>query len=230
MNFGGFQLMTVLDYPGELSSILFTKGCNLKCPYCHNSSIASGSGSNISISDVLKKLISRKDKINHVVISGGEPSIHNELIQFMIRLKMEEFKIKIDTNGLNPDFINQILRLSLVDYIAMDIKTVLNSTEYEKVTGIPIKDSDISAIVDSINAIIQSNIKYEFRTTVVKDYHSIDTLKKIADMRLPIHFLQKFVNSDGVLDHSLESYNDDEMREIITELKKINPYMELRGV
>lgn len=231
MNFGGFQLTTTLDYPGEIATILFTKGCNMQCPYCHNSSIASGCGSNFSDKDILNKLIERKNRIDHVVISGGEPSIYgNELIQFIIRLKNRGFKVKIDTNGLNPEFIRQLLQSSLVDYIAMDIKTVLEPLEYGKVAGVDISDIDIAKIKQSIQLINGSDIQYEFRTTVIKDYHNMEILEKIAKLNLPIHYLQKFVNSDRVLDRSLQAYTDEEMKKLIITLNMINPNMKLRGV
>lgn len=231
MNFGGLQLTTTLDYPGEIATILFTKGCNMKCSFCHNSSIASGSGSNYRDKDIFNKLMERKNKIDHIVISGGEPTIYDhDLIRFMIRLKNSGFKIKLDTNGLRPDVIEQIIRLNIADYIAMDIKTILIPSEYGRITGIKMSDSDLSNIIQSIHDITFSNIQYEFRTTVIKTYHNMDILKKLAELKLPVHFLQKFVNSDRVPDHSLESYTDDEMREITQKLKTINPNIELRGV
>ena len=205
MNFGGLQLTTTLDYPGEIATILFTKGCNMKCSFCHNSSIASGSGSNYRDKDIFNKLMERKNKIDHIVISGGEPTIYDyDLIRFMIRLKNSGFKIKLDTNGLRPDVIEQIIRLNIADYIAMDIKTILIPSEYGRITGIKMSDSDLSNIIQSIHDITFSNIQYEFRTTVIKTYHNMDILKKLAELKLPVHFLQKFVNSDRVRDHSLE--------------------------
>lgn len=231
MIFGGIQLTTTLDYPGEIATILFTKGCNMHCGYCHNASIVNGEGSSFTDKEIFEKIIKRKHVIDHICISGGEPSIYgNELIQFLIRLKNHGFKVKLDTNGLNSEFLYQVIRLRLVDYIAMDVKTCLLRDEYSKVSGKRLTEMDMSAIRESIHYIMTSNIKFEFRTTVTKTYHLPDTLNKIAELRLPHHYLQKFINSDRIFDQRIEEYTDSEMMEILSMMQKINPKMELRGV
>lgn len=234
MQFGGIQLTTTLDYPGEIATILFTKGCNLKCGFCHNAGIASWQGSVYYEDDIMNKLLKRKNIIDHIVITGGEPSLHGqELIQFMRRLKNEGFKIKLDTNGTNPEFVYDVIRFRLVDYIAMDIKTILSKNEYSKVSGILIDDSVIDKIKLSLNLIINTfDGGKEFRTTVVKTYHSKDILFKLADYCLPNHYFQQFVISDNIFDKTLEKYTDNELRDIVNEIITTGGYhnIHLRGI
>ena len=228
MNFGGIQLTTTLDYPGEIATILFTKGCNMKCGFCHNSTIASWEGSTFYERDIMDKLLKRKNVIDHIVISGGEPSLHNqELIQFMRRLKEYDFKIKLDTNGTNSDFVYDVIRFSLVDYIAMDIKTIFDKEEYSKVTGININDVIMENIKRSFKLIdTMSTSDKEYRTTIIKTYHSVDIMKKLSEMNLKNHYFQQFVKSDNIFDKSLERYTDDELRNIVNQL----PNIKLRGI
>ena len=237
MNFCGIQLTTTLDYPGEIATILFTKGCNMKCGFCHNASIASWEGSTYYEKDILDKLMKRKDIIDHVVISGGEPSLYGqELIQFMRRLKNNDFKIKLDTNGTNPDFLYNVIRLDLIDYIAMDIKTILDKNEYSNVTGVIIDEYMMNCIRESVSIITnQFTGEKEFRTTIVKTYHSEEIMMKLADLGLPNHYFQQFVKSNNIFDDCLEKYTDSELKNIIEKINYDNKdypfkFIKLRGI
>ncbi len=171
----GLQKMSYIDYPNEISFVIFLGGCNFKCPYCHNKSIVFKTTEVESEEDVLIMLKDRFNFIKHVVITGGEPTIYgNELIELMKNIKSIGYKIKLDTNGTNPDLIKEIIKLNLVDYFAMDIK---NSFEkYSETCGVEV---DINKIKDSVNIIESSNIPYIFRITLNKTMHTKDDVDKV---------------------------------------------------
>ena len=232
MNFGGIQWTTTLDYPGEIATILFTQGCNMRCGFCHNSSIVSGDSTKYRDEDVIEKLLKRKHLIDHIVITGGEPSLHDmEMIEFMEKLKKEGFKIKLDTNGLNPDFLFNVIYLNLVDYIAMDIKTIFLTDKYSEITGINITEEKIDDLKHSVRTILHArHCKSEFRTTVIKTYHTKEILNKIASLGLPNHYFQQFVKSDKIFDSSLSKYSDTELELIVTKIQERYPNIFLRGI
>lgn len=228
-------MTTLLDYPDEIASIIFIKGCNFRCGFCHNTEIVNMTNpvGGIGTDDAVKKLRINKEKhhIDHVVITGGEPTIHhNELIRLMIMLKNIGFSIKLDTNGMNSQIIGGLIDAKLVDYIAMDIKTALNKESYSKVVGLPEDKIDINNILISINKIIYSGIKYEFRTTVVKTYHTMDDLIAIANWKFKNMYFQQFRPNENMFDKNLEAYSNFELKSMIYKLKETYPDVHLRGV
>lgn len=187
MFLGGYQKISLQDFPGVIASIVFTRGCNFMCAYCHNSELINMNGSVILEKDFFDSLIQNRKMINGVVVSGGEPCIQLDLPDFLLKIKTYGFKVKVDTNGSAPDMIELILRERLVDYIAMDIKTSWEN--YEKIIHV----ENISNYVRrSFDLLIQSNIDYEFRTTIFPDKHKIEDFLNIASV-LPIgskYFIQ----------------------------------------
>ncbi len=168
MKFGGIQKTSLIDFPGKLSCVIFLTGCNYACPYCHNPDLARGCTAcrypltDASIMDFLQK---RKGFLDGVVISGGEPTLQEELPGLCSRIKEMGYAVKIDTNGSQPGMIEKLMRDSLVDYIAMDIKT--DPAAYDpRIT----RNSDIAAVPTSIQFLMESDIAYEFRTTCVKPF------------------------------------------------------------
>lgn len=229
----GIQLTTLLDYPGEVASIVFMKGCNMQCGFCHNSKIASSvyPSGGFKIKEIVDKLVSRKSNIDHVVISGGEPTIHDEqLFDLLNTLKDKGFKIKLDTNGTRPSYLERLLYYKKIDFIAMDIKAPLISSKYSEVTGTFISEWMINEIRKSIDIIKDSDIDYEFRTTVVKDYHDISDLIEIASMDLGNLFFQQFNQQADIFKPGLSQYTNDELKEMVDEVKKRYPYVKLRGI
>ncbi len=221
MIIGGFQKFSLVDYPEKLSAIVFTQGCNFLCPYCHNPELNSFGDRNILIKEqyIIDFLETRIGKIDAVVISGGEPTCQNDLIDFIKRIKCLGFLIKLDTNGSNPEIIEQLLTEKLIDYIAMDIKT--SPEKYFRFS----KDLlDFNKIKKSIQLIMQSNVDYEFRTTVVKDILSIDDILKIGQMikGAKKYYLQKFVPTKLLdADYSkAQIFNDEEFSFLQKELEK----------
>ena len=177
MRIGGFQKLTLVDFPGKIAATVFTQGCNFRCAYCHNPELVIPQLFQVPLSSelVLDYLKSRQGQLEGVVVSGGEPTLQQGLVDFLVRIKAMGFAVKLDTNGSNPDILSSLMELKLLDYIAMDIKTSLK--RYHQVTCLACDTSKIQA---SSNLIIRSGIKYQFRTTLVKEFCSPQNLSDIA--------------------------------------------------
>mgnify|MGYP003191574734 FL=1 len=212
MLISGFDKVTLLNYPGLVACTIFTKGCNLKCPFCHNSSLISGNDDTyIDEDEIFKYLNKRKNIIEGVCISGGEPLLQKDIKEFIKKIKSLGLKVKLDTNGTNPDLILSLINDNLLDYIAMDIKNI--KSKYELTSGAKVK---IDNILKSINIIENSGIDYEFRTTIIKEFHTlsdIDYISKKLDKKSK-YYIQNFVKSDAVLDKNLHSFTSDELKEM----------------
>ncbi|OPX26568.1 MAG: anaerobic ribonucleoside-triphosphate reductase activating protein [Candidatus Cloacimonas sp. 4484_143] len=192
MKIGGFQKFTLIDYPGKLAAVVFTQGCNFRCPYCHNPELVYPKDFQQSIptSQIFNFLKNRIGKLDAVSITGGEPTLQNKLPEFMQKIKEMGFLIKLDTNGTNPEMIEQLITSELVDYLAMDIKAPL--MKYDDITKTKV---NIENIEKSILLIENSGIEYEFRSTLVKDLLSSEDVEDMGLMlgKADKYFLQKFV-------------------------------------
>ena len=178
MLIGGLQKTSLLDYPEKIAAILFTQGCNFRCGYCHNPELLNGNAQlhqEVTLDALFEFLNNRKGKLDGVVITGGEPCIQKNLIQVISKIKKMGFLVKLDTNGTFPDVISELLIKNLIDYIAMDIKAPLE--KYHKITGSIV---NIENIKKSIAIILNSNIDYEFRTTVITSQLSFDDFENIS--------------------------------------------------
>jgi len=164
----GFIETSFIDWKGKLASVIFTGGCNFRCPYCHNSDLVLRPNEleDIPLTYIIKRLKKFKKWIGHVVITGGEPTIHKELSDLIETFKSIGLAVKLDTNGSNPEMLRELAERNLIDYIAMDIKGPL--TAYNRWCGVEV---DIEKIKESIKFIIEGNIDYEFRMTVVPFFH-----------------------------------------------------------
>ena len=174
MIIGGFQRFSLIDYPDKISAIVFTQGCNFRCPYCHNPELVDPKNSaNIRLKEdeILSFLDRRKGKLNAVTITGGEPLLQSDLSAFLSAIKRLRYLVKLDTNGSFPSRLKKIIELKSVDYIAMDIKTSLD--KYHQVIK---RKIDTRKILDSIRLVMDSGLDYEFRTTVVKALFEKDDL------------------------------------------------------
>lgn len=193
MNLASFQKFTVVDYPGHIATTVFTVGCNFRCSFCHNPELVTGSWSTVhgndSEKDFFKFLKSRKGKLEAVCITGGEPTLQNDLIPFMVKVKKMGYLIKLDTNGMRPDVLKKALDLKVVDYVAMDIKNSLKN--YEKTVCAKV---DLDRIKLSVELIRNSRIDYDFRTTVVPGIHSEKDFQDIISWigGSKRYFLQRF--------------------------------------
>lgn len=176
MIIGAIQKTSLIDYPGEIAAVIFTQGCNFRCPYCHNPELVDKNkyATPLNNDDVLAYLDYRKNLIDGVVITGGEPTIHKDLPEFIKKIKNKGYLVKLDTNGTNPDMIRRVIDLDLVDYIAMDFKAPLG--KYQDVVRVHVNIQDI---YESVEIIKNSNIKYEFRTTIVKQLLTTEDIQTI---------------------------------------------------
>lgn len=180
MNIGGFQKFSLIEYPGKIAAIIFTQGCNFRCPYCYNPELVIPNlfGSFINHSEILSFLKNRKDNLDGVVITGGEPTIHKNLPQFLGLIKQLGYSIKINTNGSNPEMIAKLLEEKLVDFICMDLKAPFE--KYSVAAGV---NADLAKISQSIELLKNSKINFEFRTTFDKGILSendISIMRKIV--------------------------------------------------
>ena len=179
MRIGGYQKMTLIDYPGVIATTIFTVGCSFRCPFCHNPELVLGSGMSASGNqeeEFFEFLQKRKGKLEGVCITGGEPTIQKDIVEFIQKVKEMGFAIKLDTNGTRPDVLKKLLDLKLLDFVAMDIKNQLKN--YNKTTGVK---ADSKRIKLSVDLIMNSRVPYELRTTVVPGIHTEEDFLKIAE-------------------------------------------------
>jgi len=242
MLFAGIQKLTLLDFPDKTACTLFTAGCDFVCPYCQNASLISPADGTLNETEVLDFLASRRGLLDGVCISGGEPLLHDVLISFVGKVKEMGFLVKVDTNGSNPRKLKDLLESGNVDFISMDIKN--SPAKYAQTIDMP--GFDVSLVDESLNLLIGSAasrddaVSYEFRTTVVKEFHTFDDLLSISRwisgactraLSDPSkYFLQKFMDSDGVKQKGLHGYSNEEMLQFIDAIKTVLPSAELRGV
>ncbi|NIA11053.1 MAG: anaerobic ribonucleoside-triphosphate reductase activating protein [Nitrospiraceae bacterium] len=226
MLIGGFQRQSLIDYPGKICSIVFTVGCNFRCPFCHNPELVLQEKNGIATVDEEKiffYLDKKRKLIDAVEITGGEPTLQKDLIGFIKKLKARDFQVKLDTNGTNPEMIKQLIGDGMVDYIAMDIKAPPNFESYNRAVGGILTEDMFANVKESVELIKRSSIKYEFRTTVVKELLSP---KDILDVGLMIkgaktYVLQKFVPSKTLNPEFLDktTYSPSEFEDIMKVLE-----------
>lgn len=221
MRIGGLQKFTLIDYPGKVACILFTQGCNFRCGYCHNPELVIPEKFCPAISEesVFKFLQERREYLQGVVVSGGEPTIHGDLLDFIRKIKQIGYAVKLDTNGSQPHMLNRLIQEKLVDFIAMDVKAPLD--KYEEVAGVSINADKIK---ESIELIMRSGIEYQFRTTVMKAFCSAQDIREIRQMikGSSCYLLQKGRLNEKILDKSLlaqKQYSDLDFENLIYDLK-----------
>jgi len=229
MKIAGFQKHSLIDYPGKICAIIFTPGCNFRCPYCHNPGLVIPEKLNkikyIPEEFVFSYLKQNKNFLDAVEITGGEPTIHKDLPMFIRKIKEMGYSVKLDTNGTNPSMLKFLIKNMLIDYVAMDIKTSLNFQKYNELVGNVLTPQQFENIKESIKILMNSEIDYEFRTTLIKGVHTkedvLNICKTIRGARK--YFLQEF-NPEHVLKkkfHTFTSFNENEVNEIISGCKKI---------
>ncbi len=179
MNIGGFQKFSLIDYPDKISAVIFTQGCNFRCCYCHNPQLVDPLRFTppLQLDDILSFLSKRVNELEGVVISGGEPTIYKDLPDLISEIKNMGYPVKLDTNGTNPELLEYLLKNSLLDYVAMDIKAPLDN--YLKVTGVL---TDTQKVKDCISILSQAPVKLEFRTTVLDFLFTKSDLIEVANL------------------------------------------------
>lgn len=227
MDFVGIDKFSLLDFDGYISVVLFAPKCNFRCPFCHNGESVLASSSSIPFSKILDYLNSRKGVIDAVVITGGEPTLMDDLFDKISTLKKMGYLIKLDTNGTNPEMLRKLIVAHLLDYIAMDIKN--SESKYALTSGV--KCLDINKIKESISLIMNSNIDYEFRTTLVEEFHSLQSIKEMSKLVNGANklYLQHFVDREGVIQRNLHDVSFEKATLFKEELSKYVKSCELRG-
>lgn len=209
MILSGLQKLTLLDFPGRLAATVFTRGCNMRCPFCHNASLVVGGADIIPEEEFFAFLDERRGRLSGVCVSGGEPTLQADLPEFIKRIKDMGYGVKLDTNGTNPDMLMSLIDSGLLDYVAMDIKSSRDA--YARVGG---ADIDMEKIEKSINILMSGKIDYEFRTTVAKPLFSVADFVEIGRMieGAKRYYLQGFLDSGDLIGEGLSAYSDEEMR------------------
>ena len=230
MNICGLQKLTLLDYPGHTACTVFTGGCNYRCPFCHNASLVlrNNDGKGIGEEELLAFLLERQGLLDGVVITGGEPTIHPDLPDFIRRVREQGFDVKLDTNGTNPEMLNKLIRDNLVQYVAMDIKN--DPTRYAKTTGV--NDPRLDAVRESAYVLMSGSVPYEFRTTVVRELHTPQDIMGIGVWLRGAkrYYLQSFVDSGDLIGSGMTPYSREELDAMLAAVKPYIPATELRGV
>ncbi|MDK2980264.1 MAG: pyruvate formate lyase activating enzyme [Chloroflexota bacterium] len=179
MNLGGLQKFSLVDYPGKSCAILFTRGCNLRCPYCHNPELVwpERYAPVLDLAEVMAFLETRRGLLDAVTVTGGEPCLQADLAELLAKLKEMGFAVKLDSNGSFPDVLRRVIADGLVDYVAMDIKAPLE--KYAQVSGVAL---DVGQIEESIALLLEGSVDYEFRTTVDRNLLDEDDLLAIGEI------------------------------------------------
>jgi pyruvate formate lyase activating enzyme len=229
MTINGMQKLTLLDYPGNVACLIFTQGCNFRCPFCHNSGLLDMNNNceKIDEKEVFKYLEKRRGLLDGVCISGGEPLLQKDIEDFIRKVKDLGYKVKLDTNGSSPKKLKQLIEDGLIDYVAMDIKN--DFLNYDKTAGMC---TNIDNIKKSIEIIENSNIEYEFRTTIVKQFHDVGKLEKIIQYIGPNarYYIQNYQDCSSVLQRGLNGFDNEELLNIKNTLGVKYPNLVVRGV
>ncbi|MFA6378401.1 MAG: anaerobic ribonucleoside-triphosphate reductase activating protein [Candidatus Omnitrophota bacterium] len=222
MRIGGFQKLSLIDYPKKVAAVIFTQGCDFRCPFCHNPDLVLPEKflPPISEDEIFKFLAKRQGQLTGVVVTGGEPTIHQDLPVFLKKIKDLGYCVKLDTNGNNPDALKDLFDQELIDYVAMDIKTSFE--RYAQAVGVSVH---IENIQRSIDLIIASKSEYHFRTTVV---HKFISEKELQDISLSLsqakkYLLQAFVADQLILDKTLKderTYTEEEFKKLQKDWEK----------
>lgn len=229
MQIGGLQKLTLIDYPGKLACTVFFVGCNFRCPFCHNSQLVLEEGikeqPNISEAAFLKFIKERKGLMEGVCLTGGEPTLQNDLPDFMKKIKKLGFLVKLDTNGSNPEMLKIMFKEKIVDYIAMDVKSPLKNEKYDEGAGVKV---DLEKIKKSIELVKNSGVDYEFRTTVVPLMHTKEDILQIAKDIYPAkkYFLQNF-KPEKTIDQKLAKLKPYPKDFLLGIQKSISPLFEI---
>ena len=199
MQIYGFHKTTLLDYPEHIAATVFTGGCNFRCPFCHNGELVLDPGAQPSITEeeVLSYLKKRREILQGVCVTGGEPTLQKDLKDFLGKIKELGYLVKLDTNGYRPGVLWDLLQNGLVDYVAMDLKA--SRKNYATAAGL--KTMDLSRIEESIGILKSSGIPYEFRTTVVKGIHRVEEFENIGRWiaGCPVYYLQNYEENENCL-------------------------------
>jgi pyruvate formate lyase activating enzyme len=231
----GFLDISFVDWDGKPSSVIFLPNCNFRCPFCHNANLVLHPEEieTISFKYIKEQLKKQKGWIDGVCITGGEPTLHSDLPKLCSQLKKMGFLVKVDTNGTNPCMLKELMDRGLIDYVAIDIKVPLTLKKYSEATGVNVGEL-LEHVKESINLMLESNMDYEFRTTVVPNLHDADDIEQVC---LSVrgcrkYVLQRFDVSLGKTiinpNFTSRSLSEEEMKKFLKVAKKIIPNTKIR--
>ena len=235
MIIAGLQKLSLLDFPGKVAATVFTGGCNLRCPFCHNSELLEAPPALMTAAEFFEFLSGRKGKIDGVCITGGEPCMQPDLCDFMKQIRSEGFSVKLDTNGCFPKHLENALDRDLLDYVALDVKN--SADRYPATTGT--ERFGMDSVLRSIELLLTSSVPFELRTTVVEPLHTEGSFTGIRDMlapltertgrKIPEYFLQPFVDRDTVPFSGLRAPEREKLAEYAEILAPAAEKVRIRG-
>lgn len=230
MVINGLMKMTLLDFPGRVACTVFTAGCNMRCPFCHNAALVTeiDPAERIDTDELFSFLKKRAGLLDGVAISGGEPLMHPDIADFIREVRALGYAVKIDTNGTFPQRLAMLCDAGLVDYVAMDIKNA--PEDYARTVGV--ESFDLSPVEESKNYLISGLVDYEFRTTVVAQFHTVDRIRAAAEWisGAKRYFLQAFTDSGNLISEGLTAVPRLSMEEMRDAARVFVPDTSLRGV
>lgn len=230
MRICGFQKMTLLDFPGQVAATVFTGGCNLRCPFCHNSLLVTEVEDAEAYSEdfILAYLQKRKGVLDGLAITGGEPLLQKDIRSLIEKVRRLGYKIKLDTNGCFPEKLKELVGAGLIDYVAMDVKNC--PERYGETVGVP--DFDLTPILESVKFLKEGFVPFEFRTTVVREFHTKEDIGKIGQwiQGAPRYFLQSFVDSGNLIGNDLHAVTRETLAEMAESVREFVPEARVRGV
>lgn len=229
MQIHGFQKTTLLDFPGYVASTVFCGGCDFRCPYCHNGDLVLHPGKVpvIPEEEVFAHLKKRRELLGGVCITGGEPTLQPDLEAFIMKVKGMGLKVKLDTNGYHPEVLMDLCKKNLIDYVAMDIKGA--PEQYEKITGV--KPWDFNKIQASVYFLMSGEVPYEFRTTVVRELHSMEDMRKVGAWisGARAYYLQNYKDSEQVIQRGFHGFEPEELKRMCSVIREKIPAAQVRG-
>lgn len=230
MKISGFQKMTLLDFPGQVAATVFTGGCNLRCPFCHNALLVTevDEAEDYSEDFIISYLEKRRGVLDGLAITGGEPLLQKDIRAFIERVRHLGYKVKLDTNGCFPDRLKDLVARNLLDYVAVDVKNT--KEKYAETVGVP--SFSLEPVEETIAFLKKGFVPYEFRTTVVREFHTVEDIAGIGAWieGADAWFLQNFVDSGNLIGEGLHAAPREELFEMLSEGKKYVQTCELRGV
>ena len=228
MEFQGINKLSLLDYPGKVAAILYVDKCNFRCEFCHNwnTLIASSDNEDLIFDDILSFLRKRVGVLDAVVISGGEPTLMPDLEEKIRKIRELGYLIKLDTNGTHPEVVRDLISKGLLDYIAMDVKTSID--DYSRFTNNKVF---FDKVKESIDLLKENKVDYEFRMTLIDEYHNEEIIKKVGELVKGAKrmFLQQFKVSDGVINKDLHPVDEGLANKFVEILSQSVETVELRG-
>lgn len=230
MNIQGLQKLTLLDFPGHTACTVFTGGCNLRCPFCHNVALVLDPEGETPFSEkeILDFLSTRKGVLDGVAVTGGEPLLQPDLPDFLRKVRDAGFLVKLDTNGFFPDKLAALLAEGLVDYVAMDVKN--SAAKYAATCG---RDAlDLAPVEKSMDLLLSGGVDFEFRTTVIREFHTVDDIAAVARRiaGAPRYYLQAFKDSGILLEGACSAPDEAEMRAMAEAAAPFVRVVGLRGI